>query len=435
MRDEGRSPTLTTLRRDAVEVPGLRVRAHGAADVPVGLGEIVIGSAPDCDVVLDHPTVSRRHCALGVTERGVRLRDLGSKNGTRVGDVVIADAFVPADVDIHVGDAVVRLERGGAACVVSLSPGARFGDALGGTLPMRALFAQLERIAPSDEPVLLLGESGTGKEILARALHAVSPRAAGPFVVLDCGALPPGLAESALFGHVRGAFTGAADAQSGVLEQAHGGTLFIDELGELPLDLQPKLLRALEERQYRPVGAGAYATFDARVVAATHRDLVAGVAAGTFRQDLYYRIAVVSLRVPPLRERKDDIPLLVERFLAAQRPPRLLDDLQAGTLDMLRAHDWPGNVRELRNTIARLVLLGDAALPPRSGATDAADGFERLLDLGLREARDLVVERFEGRYLRAKLDAHGGNVTRAADAMGVSRQFLHRLIERYRLER
>jgi transcriptional regulator with PAS, ATPase and Fis domain len=333
---------------------------------------------------------------------------------------------------------------------------------------MRALFAKLERASPTDETILLLGESGTGKEVLARAIHASSRRSSGPFVVIDCGSIAPNLVEGELFGYVRGAFTGAAGSQAGLLEQANGGTLFIDELGELPNELQPKLLRALESRQVRRLGASDYKVFDARVVAATHRNLRTRIAEGLFREDLYYRLAVVEVHVPALRERKDDIPLLIERFLAGRDPPRSLADLPPQTVSLLSAYDWPGNVRELRNTVARLVLFpelleelvgsgrpagSNAASAqavreaPRSAAPDSTGGVKRegvkeadeaklgrLLDLSLPQAREVVMEEFERSYLAVKLRQHGGNISRAADAMGVSRQLVHRLIDRYDLK-
>jgi transcriptional regulator with PAS, ATPase and Fis domain len=279
----------------------------------------------------------------------------------------------------------------------------------------------------------LLGESGTGKELLARGIHDASARAGGPFVVFDCTSVAPNLAEAELFGYVKGAFTGAHQSRIGLIEEANGGTLFVDEIGELPLELQPKLLRALEARQIRPVGSAEWRSFDARIVAATHRDLRSRIAARQFREDLYYRLAVVEVHVPPLRDRKEDIPLLVERFLAAQVPPLALTDLPPNAIDLLIAHDWPGNVRELRNTLARLVLfphLGKDAIVPSAGAASET-GIGPIVHLPLSEARAMVVEQFERDYVQAKLREHGGNVTRAAESMGVSRQLVHRLMERY----
>src|ERR1019366_649020 len=261
---------------------------------------------------------------------------------------------------VRVGQWRLTLRVAGAPREVALSGSARFGEAVGGTLVMRALFARLEGAATTDETVLLVGESGTGKELLARAIHDASARRDHAFVVFDCSAVAPTLVESELFGFVKGAFTAPDRERAGIFEQAHGGTLFLEEVGELPVDLQPKLLRALEARQFRRVGGNAWQAFDARIVAATHRDLAARMKSGEFRQDLYYRLAVLEARSPPLRERRDDIELLVERFLAAQTPPLTVHDLPPNSLAMLRAHDWPGNVRELKNTLARLVVFQDA---------------------------------------------------------------------------
>ncbi|UQA63538.1 sigma 54-interacting transcriptional regulator [Polyangium aurulentum] len=435
-----RPVTVTTIRSDAVELPDLRVVVSPPSAPPVeatlGLRPLVFGSSPSCDVLVPDPLVSRRHCQLLLEERGVVLRDLGSKNGTFMGNMRIFEILMPPDASATIGTTTIVLRASGRPAVVPLSTSARFGQALGAALAMRALFAQLERAAAASETILLLGESGTGKELLARAVHDASPRRDCPFVVFDCSAVAPSLLEAELFGHAKGAFTGAASARAGLLEQAHGGTLFIDEIGELPLELQPKLLRALESRQCRRVGSTQYTPFDARIVAATHRDLQGRVAAGTFREDLYYRLAVVEAMVPPLRERKEDIPLLVERFLAAQSPPLTLADLPPNAMDLLKAHHWPGNVRELRNTVTRLVLfphMVEQAItrtaPRRVGG--AADELGQIIALPLREARDMVVEQFERKYITAKLREHGGNVSRAAAAMGVSRQFLHRLMERY----
>jgi transcriptional regulator with PAS, ATPase and Fis domain len=424
--------TLTTLRRDTMLVPSLEVfamRPDGHAGVvPLGIEPIVVGTSPDADIVIDDPHVSRRHCEFSVGERGVRLRDCGSKNGTLVGGLEITDALVPPGAVVQVGQWRLTVRITGAPREVSLSRSARFGEALGGTLIMRALFSRLEMGAATDETILLLGESGTGKELLAKAIHDASPRRDAPFRVFDCSAIAPTLIEAELFGVVKGAFTGAVADRPGMLEVTHGGTLFLDEIGELPVDLQPKLLRALEARQFRRLGANSWHSFDARIVAATHRDLAGRIREGTFRQDLYYRLAVIEARVPPLRERRDDIELLVDRFLASRDPPLTLRDLPPNGLELLRAHDWPGNVRELRNVLARMIVFQDASQklldPPIASAPS-------LTNLPLREARQQVVEAFEQNYLVALLRAHAGNVTRAAETAGVSRQFFHRLMERY----
>jgi transcriptional regulator with PAS, ATPase and Fis domain len=290
----------------------------------------------------------------------------------------------------------------GASASVPLSLGVRFGQAIGASLAMRALFARLERLVSVDETVLLTGESGTGKELLARGLHALGRRQSGAFGILDCASLASNLIEAELFGHARGAFTGAANAREGVFELASGGTVFIDEIGELPLELQGKLLRVLEQRAVRRLGENDWRSVDVRVVAATHRNLRAMVKQGLFREDLYYRLAVVSLKVPSLRERPEDISLLVDRFLSEYKPPKSIDDLPPSVLQWLASHEWPGNVRELRNTVARMVLF-----PEESPALDVEGGVEKESSnadpwarLPLKEARELMVESFERRIWR-----------------------------------
>ncbi len=397
--------------------------------VPLGMSPVRVGSAQECEIVCLDAGVSRQHCEVALHERGVLLRDLGSKNGTFVGEVQVETAWLKPGLVARVGEA--RLEVvvcSGEPRRVDLSATPRFGEALGLSAPMRALFAQLERVAPTRESVVLLGESGTGKEILARALHEASPRARGPFVAVDCGAIASSLAESELFGHVRGAFSGAQTHRTGLLVAAHGGTLFLDEIGELPLDLQPKLLRVLEIGEVRALGANTYQKVDLRVIAASHRNLKGLAVEQRFREDLYYRLAVVELRVPSLRERKEDIPLLVESFLAGRDPPRTLADLPHNALELLQAHTWPGNVRELRNAVARLLLLPLDGLHARASLESARPDRPGLLDLPLREARELVVAEFERNYLAAQLERHHGNGAAAAKAMGVSRQLVHRLL-------
>jgi two-component system, NtrC family, response regulator GlrR len=431
-----RSPpthTLTELASEQLEVPAIELVVHGADGSEqrrrLGLGALVVGKDQGADIRVADEKVSRRHCSFSLGEQGIVLRDLGSKNGTFIGKARIVEAVLAPDVEVMVGRTRIVPRVVGQAATVPISASPRFGAVLGTSVIMRALFAQLEQMARTDETVLVLGESGSGKELIARGLHDASARKDGPFVVFDCGAVAPELIESELFGAVRGAFTGAVSDREGALAHARGGTLFLDEIGELPLDLQPKLLRALEARQFRPLGTSTWRALDARVLAATHRDLRAEVQAGTFRSDLYYRIAVLEARVPPLRDRRDDIPLLVDAILRTQTPPRAMSDLPEGALAMLMGHDWPGNVRELRNTVARLVLfphLGRDAFDPMP-----ASGRGTHLHLPLREARERVVEDFEQEYLSSKLKEHKGNVSRTAEAIGVSRQFLHRMLERY----
>lgn len=438
MANESRAFTLTMVReseRECVEMPSARIRLRGPdrkdTCVELGLDPVVVGSSPECDIVADEPYVSRRHCEFVRTPRGVVVRDLGSRNGVWMQSTRLLEALVVPGGSVTLGHLTLTVESDAKPVRIALSGGPCFGEAVGKSVAMRALFAGLEKAAQTDESILMLGESGTGKELLAQAIHQASPRNKGPFVVFDCGAVAPSLVESELFGHEKGAFSGAHTARTGLIQAAQGGTLFLDELGELPLDLQPKLLRALESRTIRPVGGNRTTSVDVRIVAATHRDVVQKIAAGEFRQDLYYRLAVVEVRIPPLRERRDDIPLLVERLLAARNPPCTLADLPPNTLDMLMAHTWPGNVRELRNTLSRILLfqstdvlgpLGKAeALPAKIPGTVP-------IDVPFHDARNALVADFERRYVMEQLRAHEGSVTAAAKAAGVSRQFLHKLI-------
>jgi len=322
---------------------------------------------------------------------------------------------------------------------------ARYHDLVGASAAMRAVYRLVERAAPTRATVLVTGESGTGKELVARALHAASPRARRAFVALNCAALPAELAEAELFGHVKGAFTGAVQDRAGLFEAADGGTLFLDEIGDMPLALQAKLLRVLETGEVTRVGATRAQTVDVRVVAATHRALDALVAEGRYRDDLRYRLAVLAVHLPPLRERREDVPALAAHFLAhfAERhgvPPKPLgDDARRALL----AHDWPGNVRELRNALERALLLADspaiaaADLPPevRGSAAPLRPAEAAVADLPFVEARRRAIDAFDRAFLVAALERHGGNLSAAARALGVHRQSLQKLLARAGLRR
>jgi transcriptional regulator with PAS, ATPase and Fis domain len=393
-----------------------------------------VGTGASAEIRLTDPTVSRLHCTLQVTAGGVRIVDLGSTNGVLVHGVRVQDGMLTGGGTIAIGSTVLRLDAGGDAIQVELSPLDRFGDVFGGSVEMRRIYAILDRVAPTDTTVLIQGETGTGKDAVARALHEASRRASRPFVAVDCGAIAESLIESELFGHVRGAFSGADRDRRGLFEEASGGTLFLDEIGELPLALQPKLLRALESREVRPVGANTVRRVDVRLVAATNRPLANAVNEGTFREDLYYRLAVVEVALPPLRARRDDIATLANHFYRrlagteASLPPDLVATLSA------RA--WPGNVRELRNFIERSISLGWShqvdGMPsdPRGAAPPPPPALEALVpvDLPLKDARAKWTAQFELLYASALLRRTAGNVTRAAEAAGVNRRSFQRMM-------
>jgi transcriptional regulator with PAS, ATPase and Fis domain len=404
-------------------------------------GEVtVIGAHESCDLVLADETVSRFHCELRPDgsggsggSGGVVVRDLDSRNGTVLQGVQVLAARLESGSVLRLGESEVRFERGVDKVKLALSPNDRFELLVGRSTAMRRLFAVLEPAAASDATVLLVGETGTGKEAAAESIHRASARRDQPFVVVDCGAIPPDLLESELFGHERGAFTGAVARREGAFEAAAGGTIFLDEIGELGAALQPKLLRALERRQVKRVGGNAWTEVDVRIVAATNRDLRADVNSKQFRSDLYYRLAVVEARIPPLRERLDDLPLLVDRLLeglgpvATAEPQRLREP---EFLAQLERHAWPGNVRELRNYLERCLALRDAGPPGDSSAPP-----EPIVDASrtLREAREAWTRTFERRYLEDLLARHKGNVTAAARAAGVDRIYLYRLLWRHGL--
>jgi DNA-binding NtrC family response regulator len=314
----------------------------------------------------------------------------------------------------------------------------RFGRMIGRSSAMQVVFDVLGRAASSDATILLEGETGTGKEVSAEAIHIGSNRREKPFLVVDCGAMPPQLLESELFGHERGAFTGAVASRQGVFEAASGGTVFLDEIGELSIDLQPKLLRVLERREVRRVGTNNHVPVNVRLVAATNRSLRDQVAAQKFRSDLYYRLAVVEVKLPPLRERLADLPLLVEhivRGLGNVDPATLGRVRSPEFLEALARHTWPGNIRELRNYLERCVALRDFAPPRTTGSMSTVPGPESAVNVGqpLREAREAWVSAFERRYLEELLRQHENRVSAAARAAGVDRIYFYRLLWKHGL--
>jgi transcriptional regulator with PAS, ATPase and Fis domain len=430
--DIGRAVRLLSVRLVAVDGP-----SRGTSVIVSHVARV--GSAEGNHLRLADPTVSRVHCELTVGTAAVTLRDAGSTNGTFAGGLSIAEAAVPLGTVVRIGHSAFRIEECDEPTYVALSAATSFGDLVGSSLEMRAVYAVLERVASSDSTLLIQGETGTGKDVAARAVHEASPRARGPFVPIDCGAIPEHLFESELFGHVRGAFTGAVSNRKGVFEEASGGTIFLDEIGEMPLSLQAKLLRAIESRTIRRVGASTAQPVDVRIVAATNRSLASCVNQGTFREDLYYRLAVVEVTLPPLRARKGDIALLATRFY--QRLAGTADVLDAAFAQKLEGRAFPGNVRELKNVIERAVALGQVrpgqAATPAGPAPVLPPGIESLVPvhLPLKEARDAWTAEFESIYVRAMLKKTQGNMTRAAELAGVSRRFLQRTLVRLGLSR
>jgi two-component system, NtrC family, response regulator GlrR len=414
-------------------------------------GTTMVGTHADNDLVLSDATVSRYHLEIRVRRDGIEVRDLDTTNGTKHGGARVGTVVLMGPARLRLGKHTeLDVEPMDATVELDTWAGDRFGDVIGTTLPMKRLFSLLARAAPTEATILLQGETGTGKEAIAEAVHRASRRAKGPFVVVDCGSIPHELIASELFGHAKGSFTGAATDKQGLIEAANHGTLFLDEIGELALDLQPQLLRVLDRRQVRRVGETHAIDVDIRVIAATHRDLRAMVKNGQFREDLYYRLAVVATFVPPLRERKADIPALATHF--ADRMGRGGFTQSPALLEQLERHDWPGNVRELRNVVERALSLGEgggqliAELSEQAPRTASGTLDEELpmggrrpsnpdvLELPFKEAKAALVESFERDYLTALLARHRGNISRAAAEAGIDRNYIHRLVKKYGLE-
>lgn len=409
---------------------------------------VLLGMARTNHIWIPDQTVSRVHCEILHDSRGYLLRDLHSTNGTYLDGAEVREAYIRAGAVITVGNVQLKFQPFEERIEILPSEKERLGNMVGRSLVMREIFGLLERVGPTEATVLIEGETGVGKDQVAQTIHDLSRRREGPFVVVDCGAVASNLIESELFGHEKGAFTGATATRQGAFESANGGTIFLDELGELSLDLQPKLLRVLEQREIRRVGGSRTIRVDIRVIAATKQDLRAEIDKGKFREDLFFRLSVVPLYIPPLRERKDDIPLLVSEFARKLGAGAL--DIHAEAHDILLAHDWPGNVRELRNVLERGLFLskqmgvnafnsinfsGLGSSRPRiatnSGVNSARMDFDTQLSYRANKERWNNV--FEERYLRWLLDRAGGNISRAAREAGMDRKYLHKLLKKHRV--
>jgi DNA-binding NtrC family response regulator len=441
-----RPPSGATFAITVVEGPDTTKRFVIAPGHP---SRVLVGQSPACEVQLGDRLVSRRHAAFELIGARLRLTDLSSTNGTFIQGLNVLDALLSGGELVRVGETTLRVELVSRSDREQLTEATGFGTIVGASPEMRRLYPLCQKIASSSVPVIIEGETGTGKEVLAESLHEMGPRASAPFVVFDCTAVAPNLVESALFGHERGSFTGATDARRGVFEEAHGGTLLLDELGDLELPLQAKLLRALERGEVQRVGSSRWVKVDVRVLAATRRDLDREIQLGRFRDDLYFRLAVARVELPPLRRRTGDITVLAKHFwkrLADRGVP-----FPADFAPRLEAYDWPGNVRELYNAVARRVALGELASiatarppapeappsqsfapsfpsagPPSARGGDIVDAV-LALDLPIVRARERVVEDFERRYVQRVLAQHGGNVTSAAAASGIARRYFQLL--------
>ena len=404
---------------------------------PIAEAPLVVGSDPGCDLVLSDSSVSARHLEIAADGGHFAIRDLGSKNGTVYEGSLVSAATVTIGATLRLGQSFVRIQPVLEALEVEPSQARRFGELVGESLIMREVFAVLELAAASDVTILLEGETGTGKELAARAIHEASDRRQKPFVAVDCGALPESLIESELFGHVRGAFTGASAPRTGAFVRADGGTLFLDELDGVPPQVQARLLRVIEERVVKPLGSDSERPIDVRLVAASRRDLEELVAAGELRPDLFYRLSVIRVHMPPLRQRREDIAPIAAELL--RRRGVEAGPLEGANLDRLLAHDWPGNARELRNVIERALALTPGAscfsdlrfgLSPVAGDPDVA-GVRT--DLPFAEAKELVIRSFERHYLRDLLTREGGNISATARAAGIDRKHLRNLLVKHGL--
>ena len=398
---------------------------------------LLVGKGPTANLQLRDPSASRRHLSVEIERGQLHVVDAGSMNGTRIDNVRVTDGYANGGEHLYLGNTVIYVERVAPHAQVSRPALSHFARVVGASPAMQRLYPLCEKLAKSDVPVIIEGETGTGKEALAEALHEAGPRAQNPFVVFDCTSVPPSLLESELFGHERGAFTGANNMRKGVFELADGGTLLIDEIGDLDISLQPKLLRAVERSEFRRVGGTKSIKCNVRLLAATRRDLEREVQLGRFRDDLFHRLAVGRIELPPLRKRREDIEVLARHFWeqaggdASGPPPDAMAQWTSAA--------WPGNVRELRNAVSRRLALGDldtraaVTLEGTSAPSEGAAEIDAILaqNLPFPRARRMVLAAFERRYVERALAAAGGSVVAAATASGIARRYFQLIRDRY----
>jgi DNA-binding NtrC family response regulator len=405
----------------------------------IDVDAVVVGRDSGANIVVSDPEVSAFHCELRAVSEGILVKDLGSTNGTFLGPVRVRQAIVATASELTVGHSKIAIEPQ-AKRRVDVGFADRFGPLVGGSAKMRRVFGVLERVAATPLSTLIVGESGTGKGLVAKAIHEASERKDGPFVVVDCGSIPPTLAESILFGHEKGAFTGAGERRKGALAEADGGTVFLDELGELPIELQPKLLRALSEKEVTRVGGAAFEPIDVRVLAATRRDLGAEMNAGRFRSDLFFRIAQVRVELPPLRERLSDLPLLVEDVCRRVGEPQHVTTVLSWIEQRMASHDWPGNVRELVNVASVAATLADEPGAIDDVLTLARDGpaVEGMRGSGataFTEAKRSAIAAFEREYFSGLAKRCKGNVSEMARQSGMERHHVRAYLRKYRIDK
>ncbi|MCB1214779.1 MAG: sigma 54-interacting transcriptional regulator [Deltaproteobacteria bacterium] len=406
--------------------------SQGTSLYPLTEGTLTLGADEQNNIVLDDPYASGRHLKLVIKGDEVSLFDLGSTNGTFVNEVRVQQALLEPGMRVKIGQCVLQLIEEDQIESIKPIETNEFCGLVGASSKMQELYGMLSRVGPTEATVLILGESGSGKELVSRAVHALSPRNQGPFIALNCGAISKELIESELFGHEKGAFTGAGKQHEGSFGQAKGGTLFLDEVGELPLDLQPKLLRVLENQTYRRVGGSQELKSDARIVAATHRDLSELVKQGRFREDLFFRLFVLPMYLPALRERMEDLPLLAEAFLKEFSPSGHAKQLSEETLLKLMSHTYPGNVRELRNILLRSVLLSkEEMIKPEE--IFFADSYKSNPDESVISGIEKL-EDMERKLILKALVAHKWNKAKAAESLGIAKSTLFSKIKLYELD-